>query len=247
MGVEQVSHLANTKYHLELKKKKDHRVSKQQGHQQFPPGKAAFHFLFKKKNPFFVCASANRNARRNEKKGCPFPFSKFPNPYNHSKPPPIITSSTITRKRPLAITFSPCSSWGPWSWRYRGTSWNGSFVACLLSRISISLGPAQSWLSVVLLLKSRDKHTLLSGGLLDLGSGTDADETVVRLELLQGLSGVVDQGEAGALATTVLRAEAEDGDLVLVGLVETGELVAELILGDVGTVGVEDVTRGIIS
>lgn len=110
-----------------------------------------------------------------------------------------------------------------------------------MSRINISLGPGP-----VLAIRSPQipgKHTLLSGGLLDLGSGTDADETVVRLELLQGLSGVVDQGEAGALATTVLRAEAEDGDLVLVGLVETGELVAELILGDVGTVGVEDVTR----
>lgn len=65
----------------------------------------------------------------------------------------------------------------------------------------------------------------------------------MRLELLQGLSGVVDQSEAGALATTVLRTETEDGDLVLVGLVEGGELVAELILGNVGTVGVEDVTR----
>lgn len=118
------------------------------------------------------------------------------------------------------------------------------FFRCLpvVEKKSISLDPG--FLAVVLNhLESRDKHTLLSGGLLDLGSGTDTDETVVRLELLQGLSGVVDQGEAGALATTVLRAEAEDGDLVLVGLVETGELVAELILGDVGTVGVEDVTR----
>lgn len=64
----------------------------------------------------------------------------------------------------------------------------------------------------------------------------------MRLELLQGLSGVVDESEAGALATTVLGAETEDGDLVLVGLVERRDLFAELILGDVGTVGVEDVT-----
>lgn len=61
------------------------------------------------------------------------------------------------------------------------------------------------------------------------------------LELLQSLLGVVDESETGALATTVLRAEAEDRDLFLVGLVEVGELVAEFILGDVGTVGVEDV------
>jgi len=63
----------------------------------------------------------------------------------------------------------------------------------------------------------------------------------VRLELLQGLLGVVDQSEAGALATTVLCAEPEDGDLVLVGLVQVGQLLTELILGDVGAVGVEDV------
>lgn len=85
------------------------------------------------------------------------------------------------------------------------------------------------------------KHTLLSAGLLNLGSGTNADQTVVRLELLQGLVGVVDQSETSALATTVLRTETEDGDLVLVGLVEVGQLVTELILGDVGAVGVEDI------
>lgn len=84
-------------------------------------------------------------------------------------------------------------------------------------------------------------RTLLARGLLNLVGGTDADQTVVRLELLQGLLGVVDQSEAGALATTVLCAETEDGDLVLVGLVQVGQLLTELILGDVGAVGVEDV------
>lgn len=84
-------------------------------------------------------------------------------------------------------------------------------------------------------------RTLLAGSLLDLVGGTDADQAVVRLELLQGLGGVVDQSEAGALATTVLCAEPEDGDLVLVGLVQVGQLLTELILGDVGAVGVEDV------
>jgi hypothetical protein len=65
----------------------------------------------------------------------------------------------------------------------------------------------------------------------------------VGLELLQGLGGVVDQSEAGGLATTVLRAETEHGDLVLVGLVQVGQLLAELVLGDVRAVGVEDVPR----
>lgn len=63
------------------------------------------------------------------------------------------------------------------------------------------------------------------------------------LELLEGLGGVVDQSEAGALTTTVLCAETEDGDLVLVGLVQVGQLLTELVLGDVGAVGVEDVPR----
>lgn len=86
-----------------------------------------------------------------------------------------------------------------------------------------------------------DRHTLLSAGLLDLLASTETDETVARLELLQGLSGVVDESEAGALATTVLCAEAEDGNLVLVGLVQVGKLLTELVLGDVGAVGVQDV------
>lgn len=85
-------------------------------------------------------------------------------------------------------------------------------------------------------------RTLLSAGLLDLGGLAVTDEPVVGLELLHGLVAVVDQGEAGALAATVLGAETEAGDLVLLGLVELGELGAELILGDVRAVGVQDVT-----
>lgn len=64
------------------------------------------------------------------------------------------------------------------------------------------------------------------------------------LELLHGLGGVVEEGKAGALATTKLCPEAEDGDLVLGGLVELRELLAELILGHVGARWVEDVTVG---
>ena len=65
----------------------------------------------------------------------------------------------------------------------------------------------------------------------------------MRLKLLQSLLGVVDQSEAGALATTVLCAEPENGDLVLVGLVQVGQLLAKLVLGDIGAVGVEDVPK----
>lgn len=86
------------------------------------------------------------------------------------------------------------------------------------------------------------KLTLLSRGLLDLVGLSVADEAVVWLELLHGLGGVVEEGESGALAATVLCPEAEDGHLVLGGLVELGELLAELILGNVGARWVEDVT-----
>lgn len=61
------------------------------------------------------------------------------------------------------------------------------------------------------------------------------------LKLLHGLRGVVDEGEASGLAATELGAQTEDGDLILLGLVQAGELVAELLLRDVGAVGVEDV------
>lgn len=84
--------------------------------------------------------------------------------------------------------------------------------------------------------------TLLSRGALDLGGPSVADQTVSGLEVLHGLGGVVEEGEAGALATTVLGAETEDRHGVLVGLVELGELLAELVLGDVGPRWVEDVT-----
>lgn len=68
-----------------------------------------------------------------------------------------------------------------------------------------------------------------------------SDESVLRLELLEGLVGLVDEGEAGAFAAAELRPEAEDGDLVLGGLVQLAELLPQLVLGDVGAVGVEDV------
>ena len=55
---------------------------------------------------------------------------------------------------------------------------------------------------------------------------------------------VVYQGEPRRFSATVLRAETEAGDLVFVGFVELGELLAEFVFGDVGAVGVEDVAVG---
>lgn len=62
------------------------------------------------------------------------------------------------------------------------------------------------------------------------------------LELLEGLGGIVDEGEAGGLAATELGAQTEDLHLLLLGLVQGADLLTELLLGDVGAAGVEDVT-----
>jgi hypothetical protein len=83
---------------------------------------------------------------------------------------------------------------------------------------------------------------LLTRRLLDLGGVTVTDEAVVGLEFLQSVVGFVDQSEAGGLSATELGAEPEDGDLALVGLVELSKLRAKLILGDIGSVGVENIT-----
>lgn len=86
--------------------------------------------------------------------------------------------------------------------------------------------------------------TLLSAGLLNLGRLSVSHKSVVWLKLLHGLGGIVEEGKAGALATTELCPEAEDRDLVLGGLVKLRELLAELILGHVGARWVKDVTVG---
>jgi hypothetical protein len=65
----------------------------------------------------------------------------------------------------------------------------------------------------------------------------------VWLELLQCLLRIVDEREAGALSTTILCSEPEDGDLVLLGLVQFGELDAKFVLGDIWSVGVEDIAE----
>ena len=94
-----------------------------------------------------------------------------------------------------------------------------------------------SWIS-----SQKWKRTLLSAGTLSLGSHANTDQAVGGLELLHGFGGVVDEGKAGGLAATELGAQTEGLDLVLLGLVEAGELLAELILGDVGAAGVQNVT-----
>lgn len=55
----------------------------------------------------------------------------------------------------------------------------------------------------------------------------------MRLELLQGIVGVVDKGESGGLSSTEVGAETEDGDGGLIGLVKLSELGTEVVLADV--------------
>lgn len=57
-------------------------------------------------------------------------------------------------------------------------------------------------------------------------------------EFLHGLGAVVDEREAGALAATIMRLEAEDRHVFLLSLVQLAELAAELVLGNVGAVRV---------
>lgn len=86
------------------------------------------------------------------------------------------------------------------------------------------------------------ERTLLSAGLLNLGCLSVSHQSVVWLELLDRLGGVVEQREASALAATKLCSQAEDRDLVLVGLVQASELLAEFVLRDVRAGWMEDVT-----
>jgi len=67
-------------------------------------------------------------------------------------------------------------------------------------------------------------RTLLSARLLDLTRYPNPDQPVVWLELLQRFRRVVDEGEASALATTILRPKAENCNLILACLVEFGQL-----------------------
>ena len=64
----------------------------------------------------------------------------------------------------------------------------------------------------------------------------------MRLELLHHLMAFVDEREPCALASSVLCSEPEAGYLVFVCFVELRELLAEFVFGDVGAVGVEDVS-----
>merc|ERR1719381_438230 len=73
---------------------------------------------------------------------------------------------------------------------------------------------------------------LLSAG-LGLGlQDTLSDESVLRFELLGRVHGVVDEGEAGALAAAKVGLEAEGEDTVRGHFEHLGQLLANLSFGD---------------
>ena len=115
------------------------------------------------------------------------------------------------------------------------------FFRCLPIKNNQCQGPIPSQ-SGLRNLGGERKLTLLPTRLFNLIRRPNPDQSVVWLELLQRLVRIVDEGEAGGLAATVLCPEPENHDLVFVGFVEFGELGAEFVFGDVGAVGVEDVT-----
>lgn len=97
------------------------------------------------------------------------------------------------------------------------------------------LGTEDLLVSVLLLL------SLLSGWLLNLLSQTVSDQSVSWLESLSVSNGLVDQTETSRLSTTELGSETEDRDSVLVSLVKLGQLLSQLVLGDVSSVWVQNV------
>lgn len=147
-------------------------------------------------------------------------------------PPDLFVTSYSTHRHLLSIHPHTTTITTP----IRDISRSSLFVGLLLLS-TLRLGSAAQLLAAVLALLA-----LLSGGLLDLVGVANTDQSVVGLELLHGLYRVVDEGETGRLAATVLGAHAEDIDLVLVRLVDFGELAAEVVLADIGGVGVKDIT-----
>lgn len=75
---------------------------------------------------------------------------------------------------------------------------------------------------------------LFPGDLGDLFEDTLSHQSVLGLELLSEVHGIIDEGESGALAATEVGLETEGHDTVRSALVHLGQLFADLRLGDAG-------------
>lgn len=88
---------------------------------------------------------------------------------------------------------------------------------------------------------------LLPTRLLNLGREPIPHQPIMRLELLQRLRTIIDEGKSRALAAAILRAEAKHRYRVLGRLVEFGEFVAEIVFGDVRAVWVQHVDNHLLA
>lgn len=105
--------------------------------------------------------------------------------------------------------------------------------------LRLVLGDARSGTAGLLALVLRLLECL-PAPLLLLGESLP-HESVLGLELQKGVLVVVDDAEAGRLATAELGAEAEEHNELGVGLVHAADDALELGLGDVRATGVDDV------
>lgn len=110
------------------------------------------------------------------------------------------------------------------------------FSVSLSNLLGVGGSSTKDLLVSVLLLLS-----LLSGRLLNLLSQTVSHQSVSWLESLGISNGLVNQTETSGLSTTELGSETENRDSVLVSLVQLSQSLSQLILGDVGSVWVQDV------
>lgn len=147
-----------------------------------------------------------------------------------------------SRHPSLSISQQPTVDQAPEVWQQKHILvWMNRLFLVLLSTTLGLLGTSELLRSVLPLL------SLLSGSLLDLGCVANPHEPVSGFKLLHGFDGVVDESESCGLATTILSSHTEDVDLVCIGLVHFGETLSKVILGDVGSVWVQDVAGDHVS
>ncbi|GMS96271.1 hypothetical protein PENTCL1PPCAC_18446, partial [Pristionchus entomophagus] len=111
-----------------------------------------------------------------------------------------------------------------------------------LSSRNVLLGGTEGLLLSVLSLL-----TLLATSSVDLLEGAVGDKSMLGLELLGQIEGVVDEGESDALSTSELATESEGNDQIRRGLVQRGELLLDLGLGDRGARRVDDLDDHLLS
>lgn len=98
-------------------------------------------------------------------------------------------------------------------------------------------------LALRILVRLTGRMTLVLAAVLQLlVDKAEALEAELRVELLGLLDGLVDQAHTGGVVTTEVGLEAEeDNALLILDLELGGQLLLEILLGDGGEAGVQDV------